>query len=200
MKRIVAYVRTSTDRQSTDSQLVAIKEAIQISGDALTKVYADNGISGLKSGSARPALEEMLRDAKDGKFDKVICFDISRLSRNLSHLVQTMQELEKSSVDITLLKNGISTDTPGGKMLYGIFGSIGAWEREIIVSRVRAGIANARAKGVRLGRPSNCNPQTKATVLELRSKGMSIRKICGLLRIGVAKYYEFAREHEELAV
>ena len=43
MKRTVAYVRTSTDRQSTDSQLVAIKEAIQISGDALTKVYADNG-------------------------------------------------------------------------------------------------------------------------------------------------------------
>lgn len=200
MKRIVAYVRTSTDRQSTESQLVAIKEAIQISGDALTKVYADNGISGLKSGFARPALDEMLRDAKEGKFDKVICFDISRLSRNLSHLVQTMQELEKSSVDITLLKNGISTDTPGGKMLYGIFGSIGAWEREIIVSRVRAGIANAREKGVRLGRPSNCNPQTKATVLELRSKGMSIRKICGLLRIGVAKYYEFAREHEALAV
>ena len=84
-------------------------------------------------------------------------------------------------------------------MLYGIFGSIGAWEREIIVSRVRAGIANARAKGVRLGRPTNCNPQTKATVLELRSKGMSIRKICSLLSIGVAKYYEYVKEQELLA-
>ena len=199
MKRVAAYLRVSTNSQDTSSQLLAIKDAIQKNGDALIKVYEDHGFSGTKTRTDRPALEQMLKDAKEGKFDKVICFDISRLSRNLTDLVQTMQELEKSCVDITLLKNGISTDTPGGKMLYGIFGSIGAWERELICERVKAGIANARAKGVRLGRPTNCNPQTKATVLELRSKGMSIRKICSLLSIGVAKYYEFTKDQELLA-
>lgn len=200
MKRTVAYCRVSTNSQDVSSQLLAIKEAIQISGDALVQVYEDVGISGTQSRANRPALDQMLRDAKDGKFDKVVVYDLSRLGRSMSNLISTLQDLDQAGVDIHLLKNGIQTDSAGGRMLFGIFGSIAAWERELIVERVKSGIANARAKGVRLGRPSNCNPQTKATVLELRSKGMSIRKICGLLRIGVAKYYEFAREHEALAV
>ena len=200
MKRTVAYCRVSTNSQDVSSQLLAIKEAIQISGDALVQVYEDVGISGTQSRANRPALDQMLRDAKDGKFDKVVVYDLSRLGRSMSNLISTLQDLDQAGVDIHLLKNGIQTDSAGGRMLFGIFGSIAAWERELIVERVKSGIANARAKGVRLGRPSNCNPQTKATVLELRSKGMSIRKICGLLRIGVAKYYEFAREQEALAV
>lgn len=200
MKRTVAYCRVSTNSQDVSSQLLAIKEAIQISGDALVQVYEDVGISGTQSRANRPALDQMLRDAKDGKFDKVVVYDLSRLGRSMSNLISTLQDLDQAGVDIHLLKNGIQTDSAGGRMLFGIFGSIAAWERELIVERVKSGIANARAKGVRLGRPSNCNPQTKATVLELRSKGMSIRKICGLLRIGVAKYYEFVREHETLAV
>jgi DNA invertase Pin-like site-specific DNA recombinase len=200
MKRIVAYCRVSTNSQDVSSQLLAIKEAIQISGDALVQVYEDVGISGTQSRANRPALDQMLRDAKDGKFDKVVVYDLSRLGRSMSNLISTLQDLDQAGVDIHLLKNGIQTDSAGGRMLFGIFGSIAAWERELIVERVKSGIANARAKGVRLGRPSNCNPQTKATVLELRSKGMSIRKICSLLRIGVAKYYEFAREQETLAV
>jgi DNA invertase Pin-like site-specific DNA recombinase len=200
MKRTVAYCRVSTNSQDVSSQLLAIKEAIQISGDALVQVYEDVGISGTQSRANRPALDQMLRDAKDGKFDKVVVYDLSRLGRSMSNLISTLQDLDQAGVDIHLLKNGIQTDSAGGRMLFGIFGSIAAWERELIVERVKSGIANARAKGVRLGRPSNCNPQTKATVLELRSKGMSIRKICSLLRIGVAKYYEFAREQETLAV
>jgi DNA invertase Pin-like site-specific DNA recombinase len=200
MKRTVAYCRVSTNSQDVSSQLLAIKEAIQTSGDALVKVYEDVGISGTQSRANRPALDQMLRDAKDGKFDKVVVYDLSRLGRSMSNLISTLQDLDQAGVDIHLLKNGIQTDSAGGRMLFGIFGSIAAWERELIVERVKSGIANARAKGVRLGRPSNCNPQTKATVLELRSKGMSIRKICSLLRIGVSKYYEFSREHEALAV
>jgi len=200
MKRTVAYCRVSTNSQDVSSQLLAIKEAIQISGDALVQVYEDVGISGTQSRANRPALDQMLRDAKDGKFDKVVVYDLSRLGRSMSNLISTLQDLDQAGVDIHLLKNGIQTDSAGGRMLFGIFGSIAAWERELIVERVKSGIANARAKGVRLGRPSNCNPQTKATVLELRSKGMSIRKICSLLRIGVSKYYEFTREREALAV
>ena len=199
MKRVAAYCRISTNTQDTSSQLLAIKEAIQSNGDTLISVYEDIGISGVKSRSDRPALDQMLRDAKEGKFDKVAAFDISRLGRSMGNLISTLQDLEQAGVDIQLLKNGISTDSPGGKMLFGIFGALGSWEREIICERVKAGIANARAKGVRLGRPTNCNPQTKATVLELRSKGMSIRKICSLLSIGVAKYYEYVKEQELLA-
>jgi DNA invertase Pin-like site-specific DNA recombinase len=196
MKRVAAYIRVSTDKQSTDSQLVAIKDAIQRSGDVLVQVYEDHAISGGKCRKDRPALDSMLKDAGAGKFDKVIVWDITRLGRSLSDLIATLNELQKSNVDLQFLHNDLDTSTAGGRMLFSIFGAIGEFERNLTKERVKSGIANARAKGVRLGRPTNCNPQTKATVLELRSKGMSIRKICSLLSIGVAKYYEYVREQE----
>jgi DNA invertase Pin-like site-specific DNA recombinase len=199
MKRVAAYIRVSTDKQSTDSQLVAIKDAIQRSGDVLVQVYEDHAISGGKSRQDRPALDSMLKDAGAGKLDKVIVWDITRLGRSLSDLIATLNELQKFSVDLQFLQNDLDTSTEAGRMLFSIFGAIGEFERSLTRERVKSGIANARAKGVRLGRPTNCNPQTKATVLELRSKGMSIRKICSLLSIGVAKYYEFTKEQELLA-
>ena len=199
MKRVAAYIRVSTDKQSTDSQLVAIKDAIQRSGDVLVEVYEDHAISGGKCRQDRPALDSMLKDAGAGKFDKVIVWDITRLGRSLSDLIATLNELQKFRVDLQFLQNDLDTSTEAGRMLFSIFGAIGEFERSLTRERVKSGIANARAKGVRLGRPTNCNPQTKATVLELRSKGMSIRKICGLLSIGVAKYYEIIREQELLA-
>ena len=199
MKRVAAYIRVSTDKQSTDSQLVAIKDAIQRSGDVLIQVYEDHAISGGKCRQDRPALDSMLKDAGARKFDKVIVWDITRLGRSLSDLIATLNELQKFSVDLQFLQNDLDTSTEAGRMLFSIFGAIGEFERSLTRERVKSGIANARAKGVRLGRPTNCNPQTKATVLELRSKGMSIRKICSLLSIGVAKYYEFTKDQELLA-
>ena len=199
MKRVAAYIRVSTDKQSTDSQLVAIKDAIQRSGDVLVQVYEDHAISGGKCRQDRPALDSMLKDAGAGKFDKVIVWDITRLGRSLSDLIATLNGLQKCNVDLQFLQNDLDTSTAGGRMLFSIFGAIGEFERSLTRERVKSGIANARAKGVRLGRPTNCNPQTKATVLELRSKGMSIRKICSLLSIGVAKYYEFTKDQELLA-
>ena len=199
MKRVAAYIRVSTDKQSTDSQLVAINDAIQRSGDVLIQVYEDHAISGGKCRQDRPALDSMLKDAGAGKFDKVILWDITRLGRSLSDLIATLNELQKCNVDLQFLQNDLDTSTAGGRMLFSIFGAIGEFERSLTRERVKSGIANARAKGVRLGRPTNCNPQTKATVLELRSKGMSIRKICSLLSIGVAKYYEFTKDQELLA-
>ena len=199
MKRVAAYIRCSTEKQSTDSQLVAIKDAIQRSGDVLIQVYEDHAISGGKCRQDRPALDSMLKDAGARKFDKVIVWDITRLGRSLSDLIATLNELQKFSVDLQFLQNDLDTSTEAGRMLFSIFGAIGEFERSLTRERVKSGIANARAKGVRLGRPTNCNPQTKATVLELRSKGMSIRKICSLLSIGVAKYYEFTKEQELLA-
>ena len=199
MKRVAAYLRVSTNSQNTSSQLLAIKDAIQRSGDVLVQVYEDHAISGGKGRKDRPALDSMLNDAGAGKFDKVSVWDPTRLGRSLSDLIATLNELQKCNVDLQFLQPDLDTSTAGGRMLFSIFGAIGEFERSLTRERVKSGIANARAKGVRLGRPTNCNPQTKATVLELRSKGMSIRKICSLLSIGVAKYYEFTKEQELLA-
>ena len=90
MKRIAAYLRVSTDKQSTDSQLLAIKTEVERSGDTLVQIYSDEGISGGKGRAQRPGLDAMLNDASANKFDKVVCFDITRLGRSLADLIGTL--------------------------------------------------------------------------------------------------------------
>lgn len=190
MKRCVGYCRVSTQGQDTGAQLQAIKAAVEKSGDVLVNVYQDHGISGAKGRDQRPALDQMLKDAKQQKFDKVVVFDITRLGRSLPDLIATLNELSSANVDLQMLQNNLDTSTAGGRMMFSIFGAIGEFERSLIRERVKAGLENAKKNGTRLGRPTNCTPQTEATVKELREKGFSIRKICSLLKISVQKYYD----------
>lgn len=199
MKRVAAYIRVSTDKQSTDSQIVAIKDAIQQSGDVLVQVYEDHEISGGKSRQDRPALDAMLRDAGTRKFDKVIVWDISRLGRSLSDLIATLNELQKSNVDLQFLQNDLDTSTAGGRMLFSIFGAIGEFERSLIRERVKSGLEKAKKQGKKLGRPSNLNTSTKTAVLELKSRGMGVKAICRTLQIGCGSYYGITKEAERLA-
>jgi DNA invertase Pin-like site-specific DNA recombinase len=200
MKRCVAYVRVSTQGQDTESQLVAIKTAIEKSGDLLLDIYKDHGISGAKGRDQRPALDKMLKDAKAQKFDKVVAFDITRLGRSLPDLIATLNELSSANVDLQMLQNNLDTSTAGGRMMFSIFGAIGEFERSLIRERVKAGLENAKKNGTRLGRPTNCTPQTEATVKELRDKGFSIRKICSLLKISVQKYYDIMGAQTEFSM
>ena len=200
MKRCVGYCRVSTQGQDTESQLQAIKAAVEKSSDVLVNVYKDHGISGAKGRDQRPALDQMLKDAKQQKFDKVVVFDITRLGRSLPDLIATLNELSSANVDLQMLQNNLDTSTAGGRMMFSIFGAIGEFERSLIRERVKAGLENAKKNGTRLGRPTNCTPQTEATVKELREKGFSIRKICSLLKISVQKYYDIMSVQGDLAM
>jgi DNA invertase Pin-like site-specific DNA recombinase len=196
MKKVAGLVRVSTNLQTHDSQESAIREFVSKRGDCLVVMYTET-ISGVKQKSERPVLAQMLADAKVGKFEKLVVWEISRIGRNIASVANTIEELSSYGVDVEAVANNLSTDVPGGKMLIHLFSAIASWERDLIKMRTKEGIAAARAKNKRWGRPTNCNPQTKATVIELRSKGMSIRKICSLLKIGVAKYYEMIGEQRQ---
>ena len=197
-KRIAAYIRVSTEKQSTESQLVAIKDAIARTDDVLVQIYEDHAISGGKGRSERPALDAMLKDATANKFDKVICFDITRLGRSLSDLISTLNELQKSHVDLQFLQNNIDTATNGGRMLFNIFGAIGEFERSMIRERVIAGLHKAVRSGKKLGRPSNLNTSTKTAVIELKNRGMGVKAICRTLKIGCGSYYSITKEATQL--
>jgi DNA invertase Pin-like site-specific DNA recombinase len=190
MKRIAAYLRVSTDKQSTDSQLLAIKTEVERSGDTIVQIYSDEGISGGKGRAQRPGLDAMLNDACAGKFDKVICFDITRLGRSLADLIGTLNELQRSNVDLQFLQNNLDTSTAGGRMLFSIFGAIGEFEKSLIRERVIAGLAKAKSQGVKLGRPTNMTPSLKSAILELKEKGMGPKRICSLLKVGCGTYYK----------
>ena len=199
MKRVAAYIRCSTEKQSTDSQLLAIKDSIQRSGDVLVQVYEDHAISGGKCRQDRPALDSMLKDAGAGKFDKVGVWDITRLGRSLPDLIATLNELQKSNVDLQFLQNDLDTSTAGGRLIFQIFGAIGEFDRSLIRERVKAGLVKAVRSGKKLGRPSNLNTSTKTAVLELKSRGMGVKAICRSLQIGCGSYYGITKEAERLA-
>lgn len=199
MKKCVAYVRVSTHFQDTESQLQAIKTAVEKSGDILIGVYKDSGISGAKGREFRPALDQMLKDAKEQKFDKLVSWDLSRISRSLGDLIATLAELESSKIDLVLLQQNLDTSSPGGKLMFQVFGAISEWERTLIRERVKAGLETAKRNGKKLGRPSLLNESTKAAVIELKAKGMGVKQICRLLKIGCGTYYTITNQSEKLA-
>ena len=199
MKRIAAYLRVSTDKQSTDSQLLAIKTEVERSGDTLVQIYSDEGISGGKGRAQRPGLDAMLNDACADKFDKVVCFDITRLGRSLADLIGTLNELQRSNVDLQFLQNNLDTSTAGGRMLFSIFGAIGEWEKSLIRERVVAGLQKAKSQGVKLGRPTNMTPSLKSAILELKEKGMGPKRICSLLKVGCGTYYKVVAQENSFA-
>ncbi len=141
----------------------------------------------------------MLKDAGAGKFDKVGAFDITRLGRSLPDLIATLNELQKSNVDLQFLQNDLDTSTAGGRMLFSIFGAIGEFERSLIRERVKSGLEKAKKQGKKLGRPSLLNESTKAAVIELKQKGLGVKHICRILKIGCGTYYTITNPRERMA-
>ena len=188
-KRIAIYARVSTDKQSTENQLLELRSLCTKLGYTIVQEYTDNGISGAKSRDERPALDLLLKDATRRKFDMVMCWSIDRLGRSLQHLVEILNELQALKIDLYFQQQGMDTSTPSGRMIFSVFGAIGEFERSIIKERVVAGQQRAKANGVKLGRPSKMNDGMKSAVKLLREKGMGIKQIAKELQIGVGTVY-----------
>src|SRR5205814_6904460 len=113
--------------------------------------YVDRGVSGAKD--RRPALDQLVSDAKRRRFDVLVCWRLDRLGRNLKHLITLLEDLQAIGVAFVSLAEGIDATTPAGKLQMHILGAIAEFERGRIQERVRAGLARAKAQGKRLGRP-----------------------------------------------
>src|SRR6185369_1196959 len=113
--------------------------------------YIDRGISGMKD--RRPALDSVLRDARQRRFDVLVCWRLDRLGRSLKHLITLLEELQALGIAFVSLGEGIDCTTPAGKLQLHILAALAEFERERIRERVVAGLARARAQGKRLGRP-----------------------------------------------
>ena len=101
----------------------------------------------------RPALDQLLADARRRRFDVLVCWRLDRLGRNLKHLITLLDELQALGVAFVSLAEGIDATTPAGKLQMHILGAIAEFERERIRERVLAGLQRARMQGRRLGRP-----------------------------------------------
>jgi DNA invertase Pin-like site-specific DNA recombinase len=149
--RAAIYARVSTVEQEPENQLHELRRYVEARGWTAVE-YTDKGVSGSKD--RRPALDQMLADAKRRRFDVVVCWRLDRLGRNLRHLVTLIEELQSLGVAFVSLGEGIDFSTPAGRLQLHILAALAEFERGRIRERVMAGLHRAKAQGRRLGRPS----------------------------------------------
>ena len=188
-KRIAIYARVSTSSQTTQNQIDVLTELANRQGYTIIKIYSDNGFSGTKSTADRPALNELMNDARKKQFDMVLVWSLDRLGRSLKHCLELLQELQELKVDLFFHQQGMDTSTSSGKLMFSMIGAFAEFERNIIRERVMAGQMRAKANGVKLGRPSKMNDGMRSAVKILRGKGMGIKQIAKELQIGVGTCY-----------
>jgi DNA invertase Pin-like site-specific DNA recombinase len=170
--RVAIYARVSTIDQTTDNQLLELRQYVAGRGWPAAVEYMDQGVSGTKD--SRPALNQMLKDAKRRRFDTLVCWKLDRLGRNLKHLLLLLDELQALGVAFVSLHEGIDATTPAGRLQMHVLGAISEFERGRLVERVQAGLARARSQGKRLGRPP---VRVELTAVE----GLSVRKAAEVL-------------------
>jgi DNA invertase Pin-like site-specific DNA recombinase len=188
-KRVAIYARVSTNQQTVQNQLDALREVASRSGYSIVEEFVDEGISGAKGRTDRPALDRMLKDCAKRRFDMVMVWDISRLGRSLQNLIEVMNELQSMRVDLFFVQQGMDTSTASGRMMFSVFGALGEYERELIRERTLLGQQRARAQGVKFGRPKTVTDNTREAIRLMRSQGVAIRKIATTLGIGVSTCY-----------
>jgi DNA invertase Pin-like site-specific DNA recombinase len=176
-KRVAIYVRVSTKDQSVDMQLNDLERYSRERGLNIFNIYKDSGVSGTKE--TRPALGELMNDAKKRKFDMVLVWRFDRFARSTKHLVTALHEFRHLGIDFISFQENIDTSSPLGEAIFTIISAMSKLERDIIAERVKGGLRKAKANGKKLGRPKNIVDTEK--VIEYRKQNKSIRQIASEL-------------------
>jgi DNA invertase Pin-like site-specific DNA recombinase len=191
-QRVAIYARVSTINHGQDvsMQTRELRQFAEVRGWQIVGEFVDAGVSGSKE--RRPQLDRLMSDCRRRRVDAVIVYRYDRFARSLRQLVNALEEFRSLGIEFISLHEGVDTSTPNGRLVFGIFASIAEFERELIRDRVKSGIAAARAKGRKLGRPRVA--VDAARIVTLRASGLSWPKIAADLGVSVGTVYEAARE------
>jgi DNA invertase Pin-like site-specific DNA recombinase len=192
---IYARVSTSTGKQSTDSQLLEVKNHCKLRGWKNVEIYTDK-VSGAKA--SRPALDKLVKDMRSGKIERVVAFKLDRIGRSLTHLCLLVDEMSNLGVPLICCSQGIDTsgNNPASKLQLDVLKAVCEFERNLIKDRVNAGLKAAVKRGVVLGRPSTLH-QRLDEVMSLRKQGMGVRGIAKELKMPVASVYKLVTNAEK---
>jgi len=179
-KRIAVYARVSTSDQSTESQLLDLRRYVRERGWDIFREYVDEGISGTKD--SRPALNELMDDARKRRFDVVLVWRFDRFARSTKHLILALEEFKNLGIDFISFQENIDTSSPLGSAIFTIISAVAQLERDIIAERVKAGLRRARENGKKLGRPRVAVDVTR--IAFLRAQGHSWAEVSRELGIG----------------
>jgi DNA invertase Pin-like site-specific DNA recombinase len=178
----IGYARVSTVDQDTALQL----DALAMAGCA--KIFEDHA-SGARAD--RAGLRQALDYVRDG--DVLIVWKLDRLGRSLRHLIETVAMLEKRGVGFRSITEAIDTTTPGGRLVFHLFGALGQFERDLIQERTRAGLAAAAARGRKGGRKPVVVSEKLERARGMVAKGLTVREAAVRLKIGKTALYEALR-------
>jgi DNA invertase Pin-like site-specific DNA recombinase len=193
MKRAAVYVRVSTVDQHPETQLHDLRQFAVQRGFQIVQEYTDHGFSGTKA--RRPALDQLMEDARRRKFDVLMVWSIDRLARSTKHLLQTLDELNGLGIQFLSQREAIDTEGPLGRAIVVIVSAMAELERCVIIERVRAGMRRAKLEGRRIGRaPLNVN---RVALLRDRERGLSLNQLAKAHGISKASVCRVLREEKE---
>lgn len=179
-------------RVSTEGQDAALQQ------DALVKAGCDRIFTDVASGAKahRPELDHMLDLLREG--DTVIVWKLDRLGRSLQNLVELINDFNDRGVQFRSLTEAIDTDTPGGTLIFNIFGSLAQFERDLIRERTRAGLEAARARGRTGGRPQSLNERQIEEARRLYESGsVTVNQIAAMMGVGRSTIYRYLNHGKE---
>ena len=175
---VFGYARVSTTQQDEALQQDALEKA------GVDRIFVDTASGATES---RPALDELLAQLRPG--DTVVVWRLDRLGRSLRHLIDVVGDLEERGVGLRSLTESIDTLTPGGKLIFHVFGALAEFERDLIRERTQAGLAAARARGRVGGRPTVWTPEKLAAARAMYEEGThdvaTIARVVGVSRASV---------------
>jgi DNA invertase Pin-like site-specific DNA recombinase len=175
--RIAAYARVSTEDQHLDAQLTPLRAyGARVGADVAE--YTDT-LSGRRP--KRPGLDALLAAVRRREVDVVAIVKLDRLARSVRDLTQIAGELAALRVELVVLDQAIDTRTPSGRLLFSVLGAIAEFEADLIRERTIAGLAAARRRGRKPGRPSKLGADAVKRAQRLAASGQSIRAIAATL-------------------
>lgn len=191
---LISYARVSTNEQNLDLQLDAFKKA----GCDPKYTYTDK-ISTSKPSSARDGLEQAMSHLRKG--DTLVVWRLDRLGRTLKELIELITDLGTKGIGFKSLTENIDTTTPGGMLIFHIFGALAQFEREIIKERTNAGLTAARARGRLGGRPRAKGLNDKKKLERLYSlydsKEYPVKDICEMMGVSRATLYKYLADRDK---
>ena len=183
----IGYARVSTNEQELALQEDALKKI------GCQKIYTDHA-SGAKTD--RPGLKQALAYVREG--DVLVVWKFDRLGRSLPHLVETVTDLNARGIGLRSLTENIDTTTPGGRLIFHVFGALAAFERDLVTERTKAGLAAALARGRQGGRRPVVTSAKLDRARVMITQGLNVREAATRLKIGKTALYEVLADPKTL--
>lgn len=176
---LIGYARVSTAEQNLGLQRDALESA------GCETVFEDHA-SGAKTD--RPGLTDALAHLRRG--DVLIVWKLDRLGRSMAHLIDTIRQIEAKGIGFRSLTEGVDTTTPGGALVFHIFGALAQFERDLICERTNAGLKAAEARGRKGGRKPVVTPDKLSRAEAYVTAGLTVREAAARVKVGKTALYK----------